>query len=63
MNHEKEHKQEALGEYKIIHPSLHLSTPMLYSPFIAYIGCGQIYYYYTTLWKHIMLKKDVGMDV
>ena len=29
MNHEKEHKQEALGEYKIIHPSLHLSTPML----------------------------------
>ena len=25
MNHEKEHKQEALGEYKIIHPSLHLS--------------------------------------
>ena len=28
MNHEKEHKQE--GEYKIIHPSLHLSTPMLY---------------------------------
>ena len=24
MNHEKEHKQEALGEYKIIHPSLHL---------------------------------------
>ena len=25
MNREKEHKQEALGEYKIIHPSLHLS--------------------------------------
>ena len=43
MNHEIEHKQEALGEYKIIHPSLHLSSPMLYSPFIAYIGCGQIY--------------------
>ena len=29
MNHEKEHKQEAPGEYKIIHSSLHLSTPML----------------------------------
>ena len=25
MNHEKEHKQEALGEYKITHPSLHRS--------------------------------------
>ena len=24
MNHVKEHKQEALGEYKIIHPSIHL---------------------------------------
>ena len=53
MNHDKEHKQEALGEYKIIHPSLHLSTPNV-SPFIAYVGWGQIYYY-TTLWKHILL--------
>ena len=25
MNHEKEHKQEALGEYKIIYPSQHFS--------------------------------------
>ena len=25
MYHEKEHKQEALGEYKVVHPSLHLS--------------------------------------
>ena len=44
MNHEKEHKQEALGEYKIIHPSLHLSTPMLYSPFITYVAFGQMLY-------------------
>ena len=37
MNHEKERKQEALGEHKIIHPTLHLSITvyasiMLYLP-------------------------------
>ena len=40
MNHEKQHKQEALGENKIIHPSIHLSitvcASMLYNDISAH---------------------------
>ena len=44
MNHEKEHKQEALGEYKVIHPSLHLcltvyASIMLYNNISAHNLC------------------------
>ena len=43
MNHEKEHKQEALGEYKIIHPSLHLSLTV-YASIMLYIISPQPMY-------------------
>ena len=43
MNHEKEHKQEALGKYKIIHPSItvYYASIMLYNDMSAHNLCMQ----------------------